>query len=182
MAGDSETRLNGQADHSNSVKQPFLIGVSGGTASGKVRVLFQSVFFKSVSSVNPLPLFSLWRGGVGSTSWLCVCKLYEREITGLILIYTSASVYLSNCSLFRSIYSWRSVAGSVCRGWAYLHVARRESPGLTRDSFYLILFCCTPFILFQSSIYLRTAGFNRGSMLVLRWAGCKCRHLCLWPR
>ncbi|KAL6489823.1 hypothetical protein MHYP_G00001680 [Metynnis hypsauchen] len=40
MAGDSETRLNGQADDTDTdtVKQPFLIGVSGGTASGKSSV------------------------------------------------------------------------------------------------------------------------------------------------
>lgn len=36
MAGDSETHLRGHAENENIIRQPFLIGVSGGTASGKV--------------------------------------------------------------------------------------------------------------------------------------------------
>lgn len=36
MAGDSETRLQDQDENTTTVRQPFLIGVSGGTASGKV--------------------------------------------------------------------------------------------------------------------------------------------------
>uniref|UniRef100_A0A4W5MYG1 uridine/cytidine kinase n=1 Tax=Hucho hucho TaxID=62062 RepID=A0A4W5MYG1_9TELE len=38
MAGDSETRLDSQAENENAVRQPFLIGVAGGTASGKSSV------------------------------------------------------------------------------------------------------------------------------------------------
>ncbi|MCI4377868.1 hypothetical protein PGIGA_G00208200 [Pangasianodon gigas] len=38
MAGDSETRLQDQEENGNAIKQPFLIGVSGGTASGKSSV------------------------------------------------------------------------------------------------------------------------------------------------
>lgn len=43
MAGDSETRLHDQEENGNA--KPFLIGVSGGTASGKVCIL--PFFFKS---------------------------------------------------------------------------------------------------------------------------------------
>ncbi|KAG7329676.1 hypothetical protein KOW79_005898 [Hemibagrus wyckioides] len=38
MAGDSETRLHDQEENGNAFRQPFLIGVSGGTASGKSSV------------------------------------------------------------------------------------------------------------------------------------------------
>ncbi|XP_035592666.1 uridine-cytidine kinase 2-A isoform X2 [Oncorhynchus keta] len=38
MAGDSETRVDSQAEHENAIRQPFLIGVAGGTASGKSSV------------------------------------------------------------------------------------------------------------------------------------------------
>lgn len=36
MAGDSETHLRDRDENTNVIRQPFLIGVSGGTASGKV--------------------------------------------------------------------------------------------------------------------------------------------------
>lgn len=36
MAGDSESKLDNQAENEHVVRQPFLIGVAGGTASGKV--------------------------------------------------------------------------------------------------------------------------------------------------
>lgn len=36
MAGDSETHLRSGDDSTDIIRQPFLIGVSGGTASGKV--------------------------------------------------------------------------------------------------------------------------------------------------
>lgn len=36
MAGDSEALLKDHDENTNGVRQPFLIGVSGGTASGKV--------------------------------------------------------------------------------------------------------------------------------------------------
>ncbi|KAK3546241.1 hypothetical protein QTP70_025168, partial [Hemibagrus guttatus] len=38
MAGDSETRLQDQEENGNAIREPFLIGVSGGTASGKSSV------------------------------------------------------------------------------------------------------------------------------------------------
>ncbi|KAG9351000.1 hypothetical protein JZ751_024889 [Albula glossodonta] len=38
MAGDSETRLENRAENEHSNRQPFLIGVAGGTASGKSSV------------------------------------------------------------------------------------------------------------------------------------------------
>uniref|UniRef100_A0A4W4FE00 Uridine-cytidine kinase n=2 Tax=Electrophorus electricus TaxID=8005 RepID=A0A4W4FE00_ELEEL len=38
MAGYSETRLWNQAENDSTIRQPFLIGVSGGTASGKSSV------------------------------------------------------------------------------------------------------------------------------------------------
>ncbi|XP_040026424.1 uridine-cytidine kinase 2-B [Gasterosteus aculeatus] len=38
MAGDSETHLRDRGDNTDVVRQPFLIGVSGGTASGKSSV------------------------------------------------------------------------------------------------------------------------------------------------
>uniref|UniRef100_A0A8C2CP48 uridine/cytidine kinase n=1 Tax=Cyprinus carpio TaxID=7962 RepID=A0A8C2CP48_CYPCA len=38
MAGDSETHLKDRAENGHSTRQPFLIGVSGGTASGKSSV------------------------------------------------------------------------------------------------------------------------------------------------
>ncbi|XP_066537733.1 uridine-cytidine kinase 2-B [Hoplias malabaricus] len=38
MAGDSVTSLNGEEQNTNVVRQPFLIGVAGGTASGKSSV------------------------------------------------------------------------------------------------------------------------------------------------
>ncbi|XP_041967829.1 uridine-cytidine kinase 2-A [Alosa sapidissima] len=38
MAGDSETRLDNQAEKEHVTRQPFLIGVAGGTASGKSSV------------------------------------------------------------------------------------------------------------------------------------------------
>ncbi len=36
MAGDSETHLKDRAENGHDIRQPFLIGVAGGTASGKV--------------------------------------------------------------------------------------------------------------------------------------------------
>ena len=39
MAGDSETHLKDRSENSSILRQPFLIGVSGGTASGKVGTL-----------------------------------------------------------------------------------------------------------------------------------------------
>lgn len=36
MAGDSETHLRDRGENTSIIRQPFLIGVSGGTASGKV--------------------------------------------------------------------------------------------------------------------------------------------------
>lgn len=39
MAGDSETHLKDRDENTNIIRQPFLIGVSGGTASGKVGTL-----------------------------------------------------------------------------------------------------------------------------------------------
>ncbi|KAA8587373.1 hypothetical protein FQN60_016235 [Etheostoma spectabile] len=36
MAGDSETHLRDRGENTNVIRQPFLIGVSGGTASGKL--------------------------------------------------------------------------------------------------------------------------------------------------
>lgn len=39
MAGDSETHLRDRDENTNIIRQPFLIGVSGGTASGKVGIL-----------------------------------------------------------------------------------------------------------------------------------------------
>lgn len=36
MAGDSETLLRDRDGNTTVIRQPFLIGVSGGTASGKV--------------------------------------------------------------------------------------------------------------------------------------------------
>uniref|UniRef100_A0A3P8VTS0 uridine/cytidine kinase n=1 Tax=Cynoglossus semilaevis TaxID=244447 RepID=A0A3P8VTS0_CYNSE len=38
MAGDSETHLEDRGEKTNVIRQPFLIGVSGGTASGKSSV------------------------------------------------------------------------------------------------------------------------------------------------
>uniref|UniRef100_A0A8C5BFZ2 Uridine-cytidine kinase n=2 Tax=Gadus morhua TaxID=8049 RepID=A0A8C5BFZ2_GADMO len=38
MAGDSETQLRDRGENNNVARQPFLIGVSGGTASGKSSV------------------------------------------------------------------------------------------------------------------------------------------------
>ncbi|KAK7944803.1 hypothetical protein WMY93_000531 [Mugilogobius chulae] len=38
MAGDSETHLRDRAENAHVIRQPFLIGVSGGTASGKSSV------------------------------------------------------------------------------------------------------------------------------------------------
>uniref|UniRef100_A0A667Y8B9 uridine/cytidine kinase n=1 Tax=Myripristis murdjan TaxID=586833 RepID=A0A667Y8B9_9TELE len=38
MAGDSEAHLRDRGENNNNVRQPFLIGVSGGTASGKSSV------------------------------------------------------------------------------------------------------------------------------------------------
>lgn len=40
MAGDSETKPGDQAENESNNRQPFLIGVAGGTASGKVGVYF----------------------------------------------------------------------------------------------------------------------------------------------
>lgn len=39
MAGDSETHLRDRGENADIIRQPFLIGVSGGTASGKVGTL-----------------------------------------------------------------------------------------------------------------------------------------------
>lgn len=39
MAGDSEAQLKDRDDSAHIIRQPFLIGVSGGTASGKVGTL-----------------------------------------------------------------------------------------------------------------------------------------------
>lgn len=39
MAGDTETHLRDRGESTDVIRQPFLIGVSGGTASGKVGTL-----------------------------------------------------------------------------------------------------------------------------------------------
>lgn len=39
MAGDTETHLRDRGENTEIIRQPFLIGVSGGTASGKVGTL-----------------------------------------------------------------------------------------------------------------------------------------------
>lgn len=44
MAGDSETRLDNQAEKEHVTRQPFLIGVAGGTASGKVGIQILNLF------------------------------------------------------------------------------------------------------------------------------------------
>ncbi|RXN34514.1 uridine-cytidine kinase 2-A isoform X1 [Labeo rohita] len=38
MAGDSDSKLDNQAENEHVVRQPFLIGVAGGTASGKLLI------------------------------------------------------------------------------------------------------------------------------------------------
>lgn len=38
MPGDSETKPGDQAENENSNREPFIIGVAGGTASGKVGI------------------------------------------------------------------------------------------------------------------------------------------------
>ncbi len=44
MAGDSDSQLDNQAENEHVVRQPFLIGVAGGTASGKVGILLSLTF------------------------------------------------------------------------------------------------------------------------------------------
>lgn len=39
MAGDSESHPKDRSQKTNVIRQPFLIGVSGGTASGKVSTI-----------------------------------------------------------------------------------------------------------------------------------------------
>lgn len=60
MAGDSETLLKDHGENTNGVRQPFLIGVSGGTASGKVGTLscldlFHCFFYQTLLSLALLP-------------------------------------------------------------------------------------------------------------------------------
>lgn len=75
MAGDSETHPRSGDENTDIIRQPFLIGVSGGTASGKVCVL--SCYFGDFLHLSKLDFVSALtvnrRGGSAgcwSTAWL----------------------------------------------------------------------------------------------------------------
>lgn len=52
MSGITEPKQNGTNGH--ETKTPFLIGVAGGTASGKVNKFFSSIFNMALYGVNDL--------------------------------------------------------------------------------------------------------------------------------
>lgn len=56
MAGDSETHLRSGDENTDVIRQPFLIGVSGGTASGKVCTL--SCYFGDFLQLSKLDFVS----------------------------------------------------------------------------------------------------------------------------
>lgn len=56
MAGDSETHLRSGDENTDIIRQPFLIGVSGGTASGKVCTL--SCYFGDFLHLSKLDFVS----------------------------------------------------------------------------------------------------------------------------
>lgn len=75
MAGDSETHLRSGDENTDIIRQPFLIGVSGGTASGKVCTL--SCYFGDFLHLSKLDFASALtvihhRGSAGCwlTAWL----------------------------------------------------------------------------------------------------------------
>lgn len=72
MAGDSETHIRDRGENNSVIRQPFLIGVSGGTASGKVGIL-ASIFhdFYELSRVD----FKMNHGGVSVGSRLLVDRV-----------------------------------------------------------------------------------------------------------
>ena len=57
MAGDTETHLRDRGDNDNVIRQPFLIGVSGGTASGKVGVTRAAIRVSTLRSRRHLFVF-----------------------------------------------------------------------------------------------------------------------------
>lgn len=63
MAGDRESELQDQEENGSAIRQPFLIGVSGGTASGKVRTfIFSTKLFISFLclEINLLPFVAVY--------------------------------------------------------------------------------------------------------------------------
>lgn len=54
MAGDSETHLRDPDENIDVIRQPFLIGVSGGTASGKVGTVASCFDFLTACHVHIL--------------------------------------------------------------------------------------------------------------------------------
>lgn len=71
MAGDSETRLQDQEENGNA--KPFIIGVSGGTASGKVRILYTTLL--SFLQIYLFPFAAIydgngWARARASAAWL----------------------------------------------------------------------------------------------------------------
>lgn len=91
MAGDSETHLRDRDENTNIIRQPFLIGVSGGTASGKVGTLAHSHDFEVALTLNH------GRGSVGSPVLVNrVASATQRS--GLI----DSSIICFNVQLFAS--------------------------------------------------------------------------------
>lgn len=71
MAGDSETHLRSADGSTDIIRQPFLIGVSGGTASGKVCTLTcYFLYFLSLAKLGFVPALTLNHHGGSAGCWL----------------------------------------------------------------------------------------------------------------
>lgn len=71
MAGDSETYLRSGDESTDIIRQPFLIGVSGGTASGKVCTLTcYFLYFLSLAKLDFVPALTLNHHGGSAGCWL----------------------------------------------------------------------------------------------------------------
>lgn len=90
MAGDTDSRLQEHEENGNTIRQPFLIGVSGGTASGKVRVLHQIIlFFPS----NLIPF------GASDDVIVMGARDFYFQFISIITVFTDIYLYIYHFSL-----------------------------------------------------------------------------------
>uniref|UniRef100_A0A8C2IUK5 CXXC motif containing zinc binding protein n=2 Tax=Cyprinus carpio TaxID=7962 RepID=A0A8C2IUK5_CYPCA len=137
MAGDSETHLKDRTENEHNTRQPFLIGVAGGTASGKKFGLQFKATLENVTSVRPVGDDFRWylklkcgncgevsdkwqyitlldsmplKGGRGSASMVQKCKLCFRENSIDILRDTITPYNAEDSERFKTIVQFE------CRG------------------------------------------------------------------
>lgn len=84
MAGDTDSRLQEQEENGNTIRQPFLIGVSGGTASGKVRVLDQ-IFLSFPSNLIPF--------GASDDVIVMGARDFYFQFISIITVFTDINIF-----------------------------------------------------------------------------------------